>query len=98
MKFRVIWEIHPDKRQEVMSVFAGMELADYKAASGPGIKIIGRWHDVMNMTGVVICEADDAEAIASWVTQWHTVCDFDLVPVLEDEEAHALAREMYPGG
>lgn len=98
MKFMVHWEVHLDKRQDVMAAFASMELADYKAGPGPKIKVVGRWHDVMNMTGFVLCEADDVGDMARWITQWHTVCDFDIVPVLEDEEAHALAREMYPVG
>jgi len=98
MKFMVLWQIHSDKRQEVLTTFGGMELADYQAGSGPGVKVIGRWHDMITLTGVAICEADEAEALGRWLMPWQSVCDIEILPALEDEEAHALAREMLAEG
>ena len=94
MKLMIRWEIHPDRRTDVLSGFAGMELSDYQTQQGPAIKVLGRWHDIINMTGVAICETDDAEALGLWLAQWHAVCDFDIATVLDDEEAHAAARKV----
>jgi hypothetical protein len=73
-----------------------MDLNDYQAQQGAGIEILGRWHDVNNFTGVVICDTDDAAALGLWLLQWNAVCDFEIVPVLDDEETHALARKAAP--
>ena len=96
MKFVVSGKSTRTSDRRSCRFFAEMELADYKAASGPNINVLGRWHDVMNMTGFALCEANGTGDMARWLTQWHTVCDFEIVPVMDDEEAHALAREMYP--
>jgi hypothetical protein len=71
-----------------------MELRDYQTQQGPSIQVLGRWHDIINMTGVVICETDDTEALGLWLAQWHAVCDFDIATVLDDEEAHVAARKV----
>jgi hypothetical protein len=94
MKFMVLWQIHSDKRREVLETFAGMELADYQAESGPDINVLGRWHDMITLTGVAICEASGAEELGRWLMPWQSVCDIEVLPALEDEEAHALAREI----
>jgi len=94
----VRWQIHSDKRHEVVATFAGMELEDYQAGSGPDVNIIGRWHDSLTLTGVVIAEAETAQALVKWVHPWQSVCDFEILPALTDEEAHALARELMAEG
>ena len=98
MKLMIFWQLHADKRHDVFSGFADMDLADYQSMQGPNVNLIGRWHDVMNGTGVAIVETDDAEALSSWLMNWHAVADYDMVPVLDDEEAHALCTRMVEGG
>ena len=98
MKLMIPWKIHPDKRQDVLVAFAGMELEDYQSQHGPTINLIGRWIDVINGTGVSICETDDAEALGLWLLQWNAVCDFEITPVLDAAEAHALARKSLAEG
>ena len=98
MKLMIFWELHPDKRHDVFAAFAGMDLKDYQSQHGSSIKLIGRWHDVINGTGVGICETDDAEALSLWLMKWHAVCDFEMVPVLDDEEAHKVAKEAAGAG
>ncbi len=93
MKLMFKWKIHQDKRNDVMTSFAEMELIDYQNQQGPTIKILGRWHDVINMTGVAICETDDTEALSVYLMKWNAVCDFEIVPVLDDEEAHVAVRK-----
>jgi hypothetical protein len=53
---------------------------------------IGRWHDLARGRGVVICESESAEAVASWVLNWNSLLDADVVPVLDDNETRALGK------
>jgi hypothetical protein len=96
MKFMVHWKIHQSNRPAVFSGFAAMELAEYQSQQGPNVEIIGRWHDVINGTGVAICETDDLDALAQWLMPYQEVCDFECVPALDDAEAHETARKAYP--
>ena len=92
MKFMLTWRIHPDKRQAAFSAFSQMTAEDDKKDMGSKIKLIGRWHDLSEFTGVAICESDDASAIASWALNWNNVLDVKTVAVLDDEEARAVGR------
>ena len=92
MKFMVTWRVHPDKRQAVFNAFSQMTAQDDKKDTGDKIKLIGRWHDLSEFTGVAICESDDAQAVASWALNWNNVLDLKTVVVLDDEEARAVGR------
>jgi hypothetical protein len=93
MKLMIHWKIPMDKRHEVLAAFAAMDLNDYQTQQGSAINVIERWHDVINCTGVVICETDDAQALGQWLMNWNAVCDFEIAPVVDDEEAHAIAKK-----
>lgn len=92
MKFMLTWRVHPDKRQAAFSAFSQMTTEDDKKDMGDKIKLIGRWHDLSQFTGVAICESDDPQAIASWALNWNNVLDLETVVVLNDEEARAVGR------
>ena len=92
MKFMVTWRIHADKRQAAFTTFSQMTAEDDKKDMGDKIKLIGRWHDLSQFTGVAICESDDAQAVASWALNWNNVLDVQTVVVLDDEEARAVGR------
>jgi hypothetical protein len=92
MKFMVTWRTHADKRQAVFNAFSQMTADDDKKDMGDKIKLIGRWHDLSQFTGVAICESDDAQAVASWALNWNNVLDVQTVVVLDDEEARAVGR------
>ncbi|MEP6556149.1 MAG: DUF3303 family protein [Ferruginibacter sp.] len=92
MKFMVSWRVHPDKRQAAFSAFSEMTANDDKKDMGSKIKLIGRWHDMSDFSGVAICESDDAQALASWALNWNNAMDVKTVPVLNDEEARAVGR------
>lgn len=94
MKFMVHWEIHSDKRTDVLAAFAAMPLEEFQSQQGPDVRIIGRWHDIVGFTGVAICETSDTEALSLWLQKWAPVTDFDVVPVLDDGEAHAAAQKV----
>jgi len=92
MKFMVTWRSHADKRQAVFNAFSQMTAEDDKRDMGDKIRLIGRWHDLAQFTGVAICESDDAQAVASWTLNWNNVLDVQTVVVLDDEEARAVGR------
>lgn len=52
-----------------------MSPADDKKDMGDKIKLIGRWHDLAQFTGVVNCESNDAQAVASWALNWNSSLD-----------------------
>ena len=93
MKFMVTWRIHPDKRQAVFNAFAQMTADEDKKDIGDKVRLIGRWHDLSQFTGVAICESDDAQAVASWALNWNSFLDVQTVVVLDDEEARAVGRK-----
>ena len=93
MKFMVSWRIHPDKRQAAFNAFSQMTAEDDKKDMGSKIKLIGRWHDLSEFTGVAICESDDAQALAGWALNWNNVLDVKTVLVLDDDEARAVGKK-----
>lgn len=97
MKLMVSWEIHPDKRHQVFEAFANMDLAEYQSGGGPHIKVLGRWHDLINGSGYGFYETTDAAALTSWVMHWNAAVDFEIAVVHDDEEAHAIARSHFSG-
>jgi len=92
MKFMVTWRVHPDKRQAAFSAFSQMTAEDDRKDMGDKIKLIGRWHDLSQFTGVAICESDDAQAVASWALNWNNILDVQTVVVLDDQEARTVGR------
>jgi len=93
MKFMINWDVHPDKRVEVMQTWAGMT-AEQRADLGPGLRMIGRWHNLAEYTGVLIVEANDAMALSTYLGQWNPYMDLDVAPVLDDEETAAAGRTL----
>lgn len=96
MKFMVTWRVHPDKRVEVMTRWAGLT-PQQRADLGPGLRLIGRWHNVAEYTGAAIVETDDAAALSRYLGQWNPVMDLDIGPVLDDEESAAAGSLLLAG-
>ena len=93
MKFMVKWRVHPDKRQAALAAFAQMTEEDDKKDMGPNIKLIGRWHDISDSSGIAICESDDPLAMANWALNWNSSLDLETRMVLNDDEARAVGRQ-----
>jgi hypothetical protein len=89
----VTWRVHPDKRMAVFNAFSQMTAEDDKKDMGDKIKLIGRWHDLSEFSGVAICECDDAQAMASWALNWNTVLDLQTKLVLDDAEARMVGMQ-----
>ncbi|HEY6977032.1 MAG TPA: DUF3303 family protein [Chitinophagaceae bacterium] len=93
MKFMLTWRVHPDKRQAALDIFSQMTSEDDKKDMGDNIKLIGRWHDLSQFTGVAICESDNPQALANWALNWSGVLDIQTTLVLDDEEARAVGKK-----
>jgi len=93
MRFLLTWRIHPEKRQSAFTAFSQMTPEDDLRDMGNKIKLIGRWHDLSEFSGVAICESDDPQALASWALNWNNVLDVKTVMVLNDEEAREVGRK-----
>src|SRR6056297_660830 len=92
MKFMVHWRTHPDKRMDVIKGWVA-RTPEERAELGPGLRMIGRWHDAMEGTGVLIVDADQAEDLVRYITGWSMVMDITAVPVLDDEESAAALEK-----
>jgi hypothetical protein len=93
MKYMVQWQVHEDKRHEALQAFSSMN----SASDEPGLsdlKLIGRWHDMIGMTGVAIVETDDPKKLSMWLLNWNGTIDIEAVPVFDDEEAREMGREF----
>ena len=93
MKFLVTWSL-PDgeRRHETLKGFSESDPADDQALMGDSLSMIGRWHDLVSMTGAAVFESDNAAAVSNYILNWNHVCDCDVTPVLDDEETRALGR------
>ena len=91
MKFMVTWDVHPDQRVEVMTMWSSLS-AEERADVGTGVRLIGRWHNLAEYTGVAVVEADDATALMVYLGQWNPVMDINVAPVLDDEESAAAGK------
>lgn len=86
------WRVHPDKRQDTLAAFSQMTAEADAADMGGKIRLIGRWHNIAEFSGVAIYESDDPIAMANWALNWNSVLDAVVAPVLDDEETRALGR------
>jgi len=93
MKFMVTWRVHPDKREPVLKAFAQMTPEDDQRDLGNQIKLIGRWHDIADSSGVAICESEDPIAMSAWALNWNSVLDLEVRMVLDDAEVRALGQQ-----
>jgi hypothetical protein len=97
MKFLITWRVHEEKRHDVFKGFSEMTADDDAADMGEGVRLIGRWHDLVGFTGAAIAESDDAQAVSNWLLNWNGVLDADMTLVLDDEEARAVGRRRNQG-
>ena len=80
MQFVVHYSIDPEQRDAAQARFT--------ETGGPppaGVTMVGRWHCVQGGEGFLVCEADDAGALATWIQQWSDVLRFRVLPVVNDE-------------
>jgi hypothetical protein len=93
MKFMVTWKIHSEKKHETIKLWSSLT-PQQRADAGSGVKILGRWHNVGESTGVAILETDSTAAMALYLLQWNSMMDLDISPVVDDEEAAAVGKKF----
>ena len=77
-----------------MKSFSQISLEDELGDYADKVNLIGRWHDLVGMTGVAIIETDDITAINSWLLKWNTIIDITATPVMDDEETKQIGRTI----
>ena len=93
MKFSITWQISQDKWLPVLETWTGLT-PEQRADAGEGVKIIGRWHDLANRSGVLIVESADIGAVSRYLGVWNPHMEINIVPVVDDEESAAVARQI----
>jgi uncharacterized protein DUF3303 len=90
MKFMMTWRVHDHARNDALTAFSQMTAEDHLADIGENVRLIGRWHNLAEFTGVAIYESDDPIAISNWALNWNSILDCEVSPVLDDEETRTL--------
>jgi len=94
LKFMMTWSIFPETRHDAAKGFGQMTDADDEA-DHPGVKLIGRWHDLVAVGGWLICESDDISAVQSWALNWNGVLNMEVRPVVDDNEAKTMLKRKW---
>ncbi len=88
MKYMVVWSIAPENIEACIKRFK-----EAHPKTGPGVKQLGRWHEVGTGKGYTLFEADDLVELSRYTVAWADLVDQKVVPVVEDEEiAKALSE------
>ncbi len=93
MKFMVTWDIAEDKWLPILKMWSGMT-PQQRADGGPGVKILGRWHDMAARKGVAILEATDLAATMRYAGQWNPHMALAIAPVMDDEESAIVGKQI----
>lgn len=93
MKFMVTWQIHPDKKLDVLAAWAAIPAAK-RADLGKGVKFIGRWHNTAGGSGVAIVDTWDLAALNRYLGQWSPYMELQVAPVMDDRESGAVAKRI----
>jgi hypothetical protein len=93
MKVMITWQLHEGKLHDILGAFAAMTAEEEQALMG-GMKLIGRWHDVVRGSGAAVYEADSAADVSAYALQWNEHMDLDISVVLDDEETKALGKNV----
>ena len=88
------WSSFPETRHDAAKGVGLMSDADDEA-DHPGVKLIGRWHDLVAVGGWLICESDDISAVQSWALNWNGVLNMEVRPVVDDNEAKTMLKRKW---
>ncbi len=93
MQFMVTWQVDQDRWIPILEKWSSMT-PEQRGDTGEGVKFVGRWHDFVNRTGVLIVETNDTAALNRYLGQRHPHMDITATPVLDDEESAKSAKEI----
>jgi hypothetical protein len=55
--------------------------------------MINRWHVVSIRGAIILCESDDAQALAGWSASWADPIVLEIIPAVDDDQvAGVLGR------
>jgi len=91
--FMVTWKGDQAAWMGVLQYWASLT-PEQRADVGPGVKMIGRWHDTGGRRGCAILDADDAMALQSYAGQWSPHLDLEISPVVDDGQAAEIAAAV----
>lgn len=80
MLFMTTYSFPPEHRDKAVARFRQTQ-----GAPPPGVKMLGRWHDIGGNKGFTLSEATDAQALFKWAMDWSDLISFDVSPVIDDE-------------
>jgi hypothetical protein len=93
MKFMITYSFSADKFLPAVKAWSSMSPQE-RADVGDGVKLIGRWQDVVGRRAVGIVESNDLAAVSRFCGRWNSLGDCVITPVLDDEESAAAARQI----
>ncbi len=96
MQFMITWEVPIENWQEALAGFSQLSSEEEAAMMGSEIKLLGRWHDLIQRKGVCILESENAEAVAAYAMKWNSSMHMKLSVVVSDERAKALGSSAQP--
>ena len=94
MKFLITWQMHEGKLHDTLSMFSQMTAEQEQSMMGDGVKLIGRWHDLVRGRGAAVFEAESEEALSAYAMNWNKYMDLDVSVVTDDEEARMIGQSQ----
>ena len=92
--FYMRWKLHADRKSETSVYFASLTEEDHARDTGDNVTVVGRWHNLGNLSGHIIAEAPAADDIYKWAFNWsEESCDVEVVPIMD----HNKLKEMVTG-
>lgn len=89
------YQVDKDKQADTQAYFTNMTQEQIDGEYPDGVKQIGRWHDMPNGRGWVVVEADNQEALTSWMMGWSGSATFPIVaPVMDDTNGRKLMKAI----
>jgi hypothetical protein len=96
MIFMCEYQVDRDKQSDTQAFFANMTDEQAAGEFPAGVKKFARWHDIPNGNGWTVVEADNQEALASWIMGWSGQATFPVVtPVVDDDMGRKLLKAMH---
>lgn len=94
MKFLVKWQIKESTGLDGLKSFSQMNDEQEKQMRG-GVKVVGRWHDLVGRTGLMICESDSEQELMTYALRWSPYMTFQHSIVVDDEGARKVGRKLF---
>jgi hypothetical protein len=96
MLFVATWKIFESKRSFTSTLFASMDAEAHKKDAGK-CKLLGRWMNTADMSGLMVMDAPSAEEAYKWLYNWtEEACDVVIRPMLDDNEAREIILGATP--